>query len=262
MRTIVCMKAVHPWTGVLPTLGSDGLVDGGPPDTANEWDEFALEEALLIAGSEADSVTVVTVGPHSADRILKRALALGAGRAIRIWDPAMAGGGGEIIARILSDVLRRHEFDLILTGAQAEDDGAGHVGPMLAQMLGLPYATLVKQLDLRADGRVVVHRELEDGLEEVSELDLPALVTIQTGINEPRLPNTKGILKAAKASIELLGASDLGGDWDHRGTAGSRAVVTALEYAGGDQAKADILGGGAEDGASLLAELLHERGVI
>ncbi len=187
-------------------VAADGrsLKASGLPYQMNEWDRFALEEAVRLKEASGGSLTAFLLGPEEAEESLRRCLAVGADRAVRVWDPALADPGPGGAAAVLAAALGGERFDLYLCGALASDDGYGIVGPTLATLLGVPAATLVNRLEV-ADGRARCHRELEGGWTEVVELRLPALVTVQTGLNAPRYVSVLGIRKARSKPIEVTG---------------------------------------------------------
>jgi len=150
---------------------------------------------------------VITIGPEESKEVLTRCLAMGADRALRIEGPASQDG--HLIAKILSQVIKNQSFDLILTGVQAEDDNYGQVGVSLAQMLGLPHAAIVTHIEMTGD-KVKVKRELEGGIDEVIELKLPAVLSIQTGINEPKYVSLAALLEAEDKETKDLGLEEVG----------------------------------------------------
>jgi len=175
----------------------------------NDWDGYAVREASILKEKYGGQVTAITVGPEESKEVLTRCLAMGADRALRIEEPPAADA--RLIARILSRALQKESFDLILTGVQAEDDNYAQVGVSLAQMLGLPHAAIVNRIEIEG-GKATVRRELEGGLEEVLEVKLPAVLTIQSGINEPKYVSLAAILEAEdkemkEASLEEIGVS-------------------------------------------------------
>jgi electron transfer flavoprotein beta subunit len=173
----------------------------------NDWDSYAVREAALLKEKYGGEVTVITVGPEESKEVLTRCLAMGADRAWRIEEPAIRDG--YLITKILSQVIKNQSFDLILTGVQAEDDNCGQIGVSLAQMLGLPHAAIVTHIEMAGD-RAKVRRELEGGIDEVVELKLPAVLTIQTGINEPKYVSLAAILEAEDKEIKDIGMEELG----------------------------------------------------
>ena len=155
------------------------------------------------------SVTVVTVGGEDDEEILRREMAMGANHGVLISDEAFNGSDGRGIATILKAFVQKGHYDLILTGVQAEDGGA-QVGGMLAAMLDYPFASLVNSIEVLEGRKLKIGREIEGGNKEINEIDLPCVLSIQTGINEPRYVGMRGIRQVASVPIPTFGASDLG----------------------------------------------------
>src|SRR4030043_384381 len=187
MNITVCVKRV-PETAdadvIIDKSGKD-IEKGGLVFDLNEWDNYAIEEAILLKEKMGGTVTVLSMGGEESNETLRKCLAMGADDAVRLTDPAFAGSDGFATARVLGGAGRKIPYDLVFTGGQAEDDGFGQVGGALAEILGIPHVSLVNSLEVQ-DKKVKAHRELEGGLEEVVEVDLPAVLTIQTGITQPR----------------------------------------------------------------------------
>ena len=226
----------------------------------NEWDEYAVEAAVqLQEAGHADEVVSVTIGPERAEETIRMALAKGVDRAIRVWDDAIAETDLLDVAakaRILDAVVAEEEPDLVLTGVQANDDGFGATGVSLAERIGYEWAAVVNDLEL--DGEVAkVHRELEGGVEEHTEIDLPAILTIQTGINDPRYASLRGIRQAQSKEIAPKALSDLGLDAD---AVASDLRLTAM-YEPETESDATFFEGSAEETAGQLATVLREKGV-
>ncbi len=173
----------------------------------NDWDGYAVREAALLKEKYGGEVTVITVGPEETKEVLTRCLAMGADKALRVEEPSDLDG--HLAAEILCGAIKSQSFDLILTGVQAEDDNCGQVGVELAQMLGLPHAAIVTRVEITGD-KAKVRRELEGGIDEVVELKLPAVLTIQTGINEPKYVSLAAILEAEDKEIKDLGMAEIG----------------------------------------------------
>jgi len=172
----------------------------------NDWDGYAVREAVLLREKHGGEVTVFTLGPDESKEILTRSLAMGADKAVRIEEPVDSDGNR--IAQILCQAMKGRPFDLVLTGVQAEDNGWGQVGVALAQMLGFTHAALVTRIEITGD-RAKIKRELEGGLDEVVELKLPAVLTVQTGINEPKYISLSAILEAEDKEIKEVGIDEI-----------------------------------------------------
>jgi electron transfer flavoprotein beta subunit len=228
----------------------------------NEWDDYAVEEAVqLQEDGVADEVVAVTIGPERSEETIRMALAKGADRAVRVWDDAIESQ--ELLdvgakTRILRAVVEEEDPDLVLSGVQADDDSFGATGVSLADAVGFEWAAVVNDLDLDADAGVAsVHRELEGGIEELTDVELPAVLTIQTGINEPRYASLRGIRQAQRKEIAHQSLDDL--DLDD-GATESALALTAM-YEPETESDAAYFEGSAEDTASELAGLLRDAGV-
>jgi electron transfer flavoprotein beta subunit len=228
--------------------------------SVNEWDNYAVEEAIQIADKVGGTVTVVTVGDEEAEEVVRREMAMGAHNGMLLSDAAFEDSDGRGIAAILKAAAEKGNYDLILTGAQA-DDGAGQVGGMLAAMMDRPYASLVNFIEVLDGGKLKVGREIEGGNQELNEIDLPCVLSIQTGINEPRYVGIRGIRKVASVEIPFHGASDLGLAPETVGKAGAR--VKRLDYFVPELGEgAEILDGSQEEIADKLIEMLKAKGGI
>jgi electron transfer flavoprotein beta subunit len=224
----------------------------------NEWDVYAVEEAIRLSDSCGGSVTVVTVGDDEAEEALHRALAMGAERAIRVATEGFEGSDATGIARALCRVIRKLDVDLVLTGAQSSDTGWGQVGVTLAGLLDLPHASLA--VAVRVEGeRVVVRRELESSALAEVQVDLPAVITVQTGINEPRYVSVTGIRRARGVRIEETDAGRLGLGENEIGHDGSIVAATRLSLPERREG-AEILSGKPEQVCDRLAEIIRDRG--
>ncbi|WP_028324994.1 electron transfer flavoprotein subunit beta/FixA family protein [Desulfatirhabdium butyrativorans] len=262
MEILVCVKRV-PDTAeneiVVNSSGSD-IERADLVYSVNEWDNYAVEEAIQIRDRVGGTVTVVTVGDEESEEVLRREMAMGADKGILISDDAFAGSDGKGIAAILKAEIEKGKYDLILTGAQA-DDGAAQVGGMLAAMLDLPFASLVNKIEIVNDATIQVGREVEGGNQEINEISLPCVLSIQTGINEPRYVGIRGIRKVASVEIPVHKAGDLGIDAGKVGKAGAK--VKKVDYFIPPAGKgAEILEGSSEEIADKLIELLKAKGGI
>jgi len=226
----------------------------------NEWDDYALEEAVLLKEKFGGSVIAITVGPEEADSTLRKCLARGADKAVRITDKAIEGSDGYAIAKVLHSAIKNMPFDLILTGTQTSDDGYAQVGVVLAKLLGVPHATMVKKIEIN-EGVAKVNRELEGGLEEVVELKLPAVLAVQTGINEPRYVSIMGIKRARQKELKVLDLKALGLKEDEVGEKGSWITVEEM-FLPVVEKEAEILTGGVDEVASKIVEIIRARGLV
>ena len=225
--------------------------------SVNEADNYAVEEALQIRDRVGGNVTVVTVGGEDDEEVLRRELAMGVNHAALVSDEAFGGSDGRGIATILKDFAQKGKYDLILTGVQA-DDGAAQIGGMLAAMLDYPFASLVNSITVE-DGELKISREIEGGNREINEIDLPCVLSIQTGINEPRYVGMRGIRQVASVPIPALGASDLGVEKNSVGEAAAR--VRRVDYFVPALSKgAEMLHGSREENAHTVLELVAARG--
>jgi len=223
----------------------------------NEADNYAVEEALQIAAKAGGNVTVVTVGSDEDEEVLRREMAMGANQGVLLFDEAFAGSDGRGIATILNAYVHKSHFDLILTGVQAEDGGA-QVGGMLAAMLDYPFASMVNSISVEG-GKLKVGREIEGGNKEMNEIDLPCVLSIQTGINEPRYVGMRGIRQVASLEVPTFGASDLAVDTSAVGDAGAKVKRTNY-FAPALGKGAEMLEGDQEQIIGKLIELMKAKG--
>jgi electron transfer flavoprotein beta subunit len=210
MNIIVCVKNV-PFTQEV-----DLALDGQKRDirkemlayVINEWDNYAIEEAVRLKEQFGGNVTAVTLGKEADEEVLRRCLAMGADQAVRI-EPGVLHSDAFMTAAILAEVVKTMPHDLVLTGVQTDDLNHGMVGTLLAERLGLAHAAVVNSLK-PTDKKARITIELEGGQDEVATIQLPALLTLQTGINEPRYVSIMGIRKAAKKELKVIKLEELG----------------------------------------------------
>lgn len=260
MNILVCVKQVPDPMENEIELNLDGsdIVRSDLVYSVNEWDNYAVEEALQIRDKVGGSVTVVSVGKEDATEVIRRQLAMGADKGILISDNAFDDSDGRGIATILKAEVEKGNYDLILTGVLA-DDGAGQVGGMLAAMLDLPYASPVADLEILDDKRINIGREIAGGNLEMNEVDLPCVLSIQTGINEPRYVGIRGIRKASSLEIPVHNASELGISPESVGRAGAKA--RRLDYFVPELGEgAEMLEGSTDEILDKLIEILRSKG--
>jgi electron transfer flavoprotein beta subunit len=218
----------------------------------NDWDSYAVREAVRLKEEYGGgAVTVLTIGPEESKEVLTRCLAMGADKAVKIEEPAVQDS--RLIAKILAQAIKGQSYDLILTGVQAEDDGCGQVGVSLAQMLGLSHAAIVNRIEIKGD-RALVKRELEGGIEENMELKLPSVLTIQTGINEPKYVSLAAILEAEEKEMEEVPLQKIGGTLDEP----LEATIDQVFFPPVGK-MAEILKGNPEEIVGKLTEILKKK---
>jgi electron transfer flavoprotein beta subunit len=225
----------------------------------NEWDDFSLEAALQLREAEGEGeIVVVSVGDEEAEEGLRACLAKGADRAVRVWEGSLEDADALVVSRVLAAAVERESPDLVLCGVQSSDAVNSATGVALAAHLGLARVAVVKAIDYDPSSRsATVERELEGGLIELLRVRLPALLTIQTGINEPRYANLRAIKQAKEKPLDVTAPSELGLD---EGTleaaSASRTRSLAPPGAGGG---AEMLNGSPAAVAERIAEIVKER---
>ncbi|MGQ4555349.1 electron transfer flavoprotein subunit beta/FixA family protein [Halobellus sp. GM3] len=227
----------------------------------NEWDDYAIEAAVQIQEArDGVEVVTVTIGPERSEEVTRQALAKGADRAVRVWDSELESQdvlSPSSKAQILAAVATQVEPDLILSGVQSGDDEWGATGVALARELGYQWGAVVNHLELdEAAETASVHRELEGGIEELTDIELPAVLTIQTGINEPRYASLRGIRQAQRKPLEVQSLADLGVDGLEERL--SRRAMREPE----SESDTEYLSGSAGDQAGQLADILADEGVV
>jgi electron transfer flavoprotein beta subunit len=252
VKVVVCVKQVATLGDEIEFTDDETGVD---PDffeyALNEWDQYATEEALQLRETVGEGeVVIVSVGDEEAEKSMRRCLAMGADRAVRVAGDTVPAGDPITTARALSGPIRDEAPDLVLCGVQSSDAVQGATGTALAELLGLPRVAVVKKLEYDGGARrAVVHRELEGGLVDVTEVETPALLTIQTGINEPRYANLRAIKQAEQQEIPVVDPGDLGAP-----AARVRRMFVPPKGEG-----AEMLDGSPADVARRIKELVEER---
>jgi electron transfer flavoprotein beta subunit len=225
----------------------------------NEWDDFSLEEAVKIREASAQLVEViaVTVAPESADEVLRKCLAKGADRAVRVWDESAQDSDPIAIARILAAVAKTESADMLFAGVQSSDHSFASTGIATAAFLGWPHAAVVSSLNYSPGAKnALFRRELEGGLLHEVEIQCPAVVTIQLGINTPRYASLRSIKQAAARPIEVKSLADISVAAANVGEAGSHSRVRRMYIP--DKGRAQLIEGDAAQQAKRLAEIIRE----
>lgn len=258
MNIIVCIKRVPQTAEAEVKVDSTGkaIVRDRLVFDINEPDSYALEEAILLKEKTGGTVTAISVGAPDAEDSLRIALAKGADSAIRISAEEFGDLDGYKTAQLLAAVVKGLAHDIILTGCVATDDNYYQVGPMLAEMLGIGHATLVTKIEVSADRRAQVCRELEGGLLECLDVGLPFAAAVQTGINEPRYASLIAIRRAAAKEIKILGKNELGSV-----EPGVNSILDLL-YPPVSGKRAEIIAGTPDETAAKVAGILKDKGLI
>jgi electron transfer flavoprotein beta subunit len=220
----------------------------------NEWDDFSLEEAMKIkeAAAGTPQVVAVCVGPEDADEALRKCLAKGADRAIRVWDDTLEGADSIAIARIIAAVAQRESPDLLFAGVQSSDHTFASTGIATAALLDWPHAAVVTHLTYTPGAKTAIfRRELEGGVLHEMRIECPAVLTIQLGINTPRYASLRAIKQAAAKPIEVLSLEDLG-----VAAGGSASRVRRMYIP--EKGRAEMIEGSVEDKAARLAQIIKD----
>ena len=224
MNIVVCVKQVPDTWAERKLKQGDATLDRESVDgLINELDEYAIEEALQIKEAHGGEVTVVTMGPEKASESVRKALSMGADKAVHLVDDALAGSDALQTSYALAQVLQSIGFDLVVLGAESTDARMGAMAAMLAERLGVAQLSLASKVEI--DGsHVRVNRQSEDGY-WVVEADLPAVISVVEKINEPRYPSFKGIMAAKKKPMQVLSLAEAGIDSSLVGLANAATEV-------------------------------------
>jgi electron transfer flavoprotein beta subunit len=260
MRIAVCIKQV-PDTEARLRVRADGswVEEDDLPFVINESDEYALEAGIQLAEKTGGEVVVFTIGPARAAEALRKALAVGAARAVHLSDPAFQRGDAISTGRALAAAIAKEECGIVFTGSASDDLGYGATGSVVAGTLGWPHAWLVMGFELEEGGATCrVVREMESGKNELLRLRLPAVIEVQAGINHPRYASLKGIMAAKKKPIADVKPADLGLDAQTVGAAGAIVELVSVRSPQSG-AGAQILPGDAATAAKALVDRLRNE---
>ena len=263
MNILVCLKQV-PDTESQIKIAPDGMsiATENIKWIINPYDEYAVEEALRLREKFGGEVTIIGVGPKRVTESIRTALAMGADKGILVDDPAITGSDSLGIAKILAAVIKDLDYDIILCGKQGVDDDYGIVGSILAELLGIPQISVVLKVELSEDASTIkAHREVEGGT-LVIETPLPALITAQKGLNEPRYASLPGIMKAKKKPLDVKTIADLGLDASQVGEAGTKIKIMQITPPEEREAGKIVEGETPQELAINLVRLLHEEAKI
>lgn len=263
MNIIVCLKQV-PDTETQIKIAQDAksIVQDDIKWVMNPYDEFGVEEALRLKEKFGGEVTVVGLGPKRVTESIRTALAMGADKGILINDPAVEGSDSIAVAKALAAVIKGLDYDIIFTGQRGVDDDMGLVGASVAEFLQIPHISLVVKVEVSDDGKSVKVNRPVEGQTLVIESTLPALITAQKGLNEPRYASLPGIMKAKKKPLEEKTLADLGLDASEFGDGARNLKVLELTPPPQRQAGKIVEGETPEEKARELTRLLHEEAKV
>ena len=250
MKIAVCIKQV-PTRDWQPRLNESRtwIREQAATYEMNEPDAYALEESLRLKEKHGGEVVVCSAGPARVSQVIREALARGADRAIHIEDDGLGAADAFVIADALANAMKEEAFDLVLTGLQSDDQGFAQTGVILAERLGLPHATIIMEVEADGAAGLRVKRELEGGWFQWVTMPLPAVLTIQSGINQLRYATLKGIMGAKKKEIRKAPVPP--------GAASRQKIVTL--YVPGKTKKTQVISGSPAEAARELVRRLREE---
>lgn len=255
MKIAVCLKQVPDMESKFKIVDDKKIDESQVAFKINDFDNYAVEAALQLKEKFGGEVIIVTIGPERSAKDIRQAFAMGADWGIHVNDPAVESADNFVIASTLQKAIESiGGVDLVLTGVQAEDDQAAATGVMLADLMGLPHCTNVKKLEVNGTS-LTVNRELEGGFNEIIEMSSPAVLSIQSGINEPRYPTLPGIMKAKKKRLDAKKGSELG-------VSASPQTDFIKMFFPVSEHKAEIIQGDAATAAAKLVEKLKTEAKV
>jgi len=228
MDIIVCIKQVPDTLEVGVNKETNTLIRQGVDSVINPFDLYAVEEGLRLREQFGGTVTVLSMGPPQVAETLREAISMGADRAVLLSDIDFAGADTLATSYTLARAIKKIDrFDLVICGKQAVDGDTAHVGPSLAEKLGIPHVSCIIKMHEVTDKYMVTGRMTEEGTEKV-KISLPGLITVSKGINEPRPPSLRGKITAVKSDITVWSAQDIGADTGKIGLKGSPTRVVKM----------------------------------
>jgi len=263
VNIIVCLKQV-PDTETQIKVASDAksIVTDDIKWVMNPYDEYGVEEALRLKEKFGGEVTVVGLGPKRVTESIRTALAMGADKGVLISDDALEGSDSLATAKALAAAIKELEYDLIFTGQRGVDDDMGVVGASLAALLGIPQMSIIVKVEVAEDGKSVKVTRPIEGENLIIESSLPALITTQKGLNEPRYASLPGIMKAKKKPMEEKTLSDLGLDTAEFGEGARKVKIVELTPPPARGEGKIVEGETPQEKAAELAKLLHDEAKV
>ncbi len=260
MNVVVLIKRV-PDTETKIQVKDGKVVTDGISWIISPYDEYGVEEALRLIEKYTGKVTLLCLGPEEAKETIRKGLALGADEAVHLNDPAFLGGDASTTAKVLAAALKKMQFDIVFAGKQAVDQDNAQVGQRVAELLDLPEVNSVIKIELAQDKKSAKCTREVDGDRDIAETTLPAIITTQQGLNEPRYPSLKGIMGAKKKPIKDWKAADIGIDPATVGAAGAKLEVVHIDPPPA-RPPGKIIPGDPAAAAKELVRLLHEEAKV
>jgi electron transfer flavoprotein beta subunit len=260
VNIVVCVKQVPDTWAEKKLSSADNTLDRASVDVVmNELDEYAVEEALRLKEAHGGEVTILTMGPARAVETIRKALSMGADKAVHLTDDALAGSDALQTSLALAKTLGTLEYDLVIVGSEATDSRMSLMAALLAERIGLPQLSMARKVTVEPGTSVTIERQTENGYDVVTAA-LPAVVSVVEKINEPRYPSFKGIMAAKKKPVETLTLADLGFDPSQAGLDASATEV--VSFASRPPRAAGTIVTDEGDGGSKAAEFLAARKFI
>jgi electron transfer flavoprotein beta subunit len=259
MNIVVCVKQVPDTWSERTLRPTDNTLDRDAADAIiNELDEYAIEEGLKLTEAHGGEVTILSVGPEKAAESIRKALSMGADKAVHVSDQALHGSDALATSAVIAAVLGQIGFDLVILGSESTDARMGVMAAMLAERLGVPQLSYASQVTTDGTG-ITIHRQADYGYDTV-QASLPAVVSVVEKINEPRYPSFKGIMAAKKKPVQTMSLADLGLEAASVGLDGSATTVVSFAQRPPRQAGTIVTDEG--DGGTKAAEFLAARKFI
>jgi electron transfer flavoprotein beta subunit len=259
MNIVVLVKQVPDTESERKLSPADGTVDRAAADgVINYIDEFAIEEGLQFKEAQGGEVTILTVGPERASESIRKALSMGADKAVHVCDEALHGSDAIQTAKVIAAALKTLEYDVVIAGSEATDSRAAIVPALVAEILGQPALTLGRKVTIDG-GTVTIERVTESGFDKVRG-STPTVISVVEKINEPRYPTFKGIMAAKRKPIDVKSLADLGIDVGSVGLASAQTQVVSFENAPARAAGQTVKDEG--DGAAAIADFLASKKLI
>ncbi|PKP15796.1 MAG: electron transfer flavoprotein subunit beta [Bacteroidetes bacterium HGW-Bacteroidetes-22] len=260
MKIIVCIKQVPDTTEIKINPATGTLIREGVPSIMNPDDKGGLEMALELKEKHNAHITVLTMGPPQADTILREAMSMGADRAILLTDKRFAGADTLATSHALAGALRKLDFDLIITGRQAIDGDTAQVGPQIAEHLGLPQVTYLRDLSFDGNKTFTLTRETEEGY-QLLEADAPCLVTVLASARKARYMRVRGIVEAYSRDVEIWGFEQIEVNEEFLGLKGSPTQVKKA-FAKDMKSPGSVYEAEPEEAVGIIISKLKEKFII